>query len=160
MAIDIFLKLDGIDGESQDDKHKDEIELSSFSFGSSNFVSRAIGGGGGSGKATFQDFHFVMNTNKASPQIFLSCVSGKHIDSAVLSVRKAGGDQQDYLHYKLSDVLVSSFQTGGLTTAAGSTDQFSLNFAKVETDYTPQDSTGKLQEPVTINWDLQANAAS
>jgi type VI secretion system secreted protein Hcp len=156
MAIDIFLKLDGIDGESQDDKHKDEIEVMSFTFGSSNFGSRAIAGGGGSGKATFQDFHFVMSTNKASPQVFLSCVSGKHIDSAVLSVRKAGGDQQDYLQYKLSDVLVSSFQTGGVTTG-GPTDQFSLNFAKVETDYTPQDSTGKLLEPVSMNWDLLQN---
>ena len=156
MAIDIFLKLDGIDGESQDDKHKDEIELMSFTFGSSNFVGRAIGGGGGSGKATFQDFHFVMNTNKASPQIFLSCVSGKHIDSAVLSVRKAGGDQQDYLHYKFNDVLISSFQTGGINTG-GATDQFSLNFAKLGTDFTPQDSTGQLLEPVSTSWDLLQN---
>src|SRR3954466_3049656 len=97
MASDIFLKLDGIKGESLDDKHKDEIELQSFSFGASNFGRVAAGSGGRVGKASLQDFHFVMKSNKASPTLFLSCVSGKHISTAVLTVRKAGGTQVEYL---------------------------------------------------------------
>src|SRR4051812_48331271 len=99
MAIDMFLKIDGIKGESQDKTHPDEIELMSFNFGASNF-SRAAASGAGAGKVSLQDFHFVMKTNKASPTLFLSCASGKHIASTVLSLRKSGDNQaqtQDYL---------------------------------------------------------------
>ena len=160
MATDIFLKLDGIKGESQDDKHKDEIEVVSFSFGASNFAKRSAGSGGGAGRVSLQDFHFVMRTNKASPTLFLSCASGKHISSAVLSVRKAGGTQVDYLKYTFTDVLISSYQTGGSSADVVPTDQISLNFIKLENTFTPQDDRGALQEPVTASWDVLQNKAS
>jgi type VI secretion system secreted protein Hcp len=160
MATDIFLKLDGIKGESQDDKHKDEIELVSFSFGASNFTKRSAGSGGGAGKVSLQDFHFVMRTNKASPTLFLSCASGKHISSAVLSVRKAGGTQVDYLKYTFTDVLISSYQTGGSSADVVPTDQISLNFIKLESTFTPLDERGGLLEPVTVDWNVLENRAS
>src|SRR5215210_8773554 len=110
MAVDYFLKIDGVAGESKDSKHKDEIELEAFSWGASQATAPA-GGGGAAGKVSMQDFHFVMRTNKASPKLFLACASGQHVKSAVLTARKAGKGQQEYLVYKFTDLLVWSYQT-------------------------------------------------
>jgi type VI secretion system secreted protein Hcp len=157
-AVDYFLKIDGIEGESGDSKHKGEIDLESWSWGETNSGSHASGGGGGAGKVVMQDFHFVMKINKASPKLMLSCANGQHIKNALLTCRKAGKEQQEYLKIKFSDLLVSSFQTGG---AAGSsvlpTDQISLNFAKIEYEYYPQKEDGTLGSKVPVHWDLKAN---
>src|SRR5829696_5649875 len=104
--VDYFLKIDGIPGESGDAKHKDEIQVLSFSFGESQSGTMAFGGGGGAGEVQMQDFHFMMNVNKASPKLFLACATGEHIGSAILTARKAGKDQQDYLVIKFTDLLV------------------------------------------------------
>jgi len=159
MALfDAFLKIDGVPGESEQDGHKDEIDLLSFSWGESNAGSFAQGGGGGTGKVNMQDFHFVMKLNKASPKLAYSCAAGSHIGNALLTVRKAGGDkQQPFLTYKFSDILVSSYQTGGSSHGGEvvPTDQVSLNFAKVEMEYKVQDSKGGLGSPVNFGWDLK-----
>ena len=160
MAVDAFLKLDGIDGESQDRAFEKWIEVSSFSFGVSNptTISSATGGAG-AGKVQFQDFHFTSGINKASPQLMLHCATGQHIKKAQLFCRKAGGEQQSqvFIKYTLEDVLVSSYQTGGSFGEVVPTDQFSLNFAKIEFDFTPQASDGSLGSVVTASWDLKAN---
>src|ERR1700681_1453495 len=96
MAADYFLKIDGIDGESHDSKHKDEIDLMSWSFGASQLGTHSAGGGGGAGKVSMQDFHFTMHVNKATPKLFLACATGEHIKKAVLTCRKAGKDQQEF----------------------------------------------------------------
>src|SRR5919204_6894167 len=111
--VDYFLKIDGIPGESGDSKHKDEIQLESWSFGESQSGTMAYGGGGGAGKVQMQDFHFVMKVNKASPKLFLACASGEHIKKAELTCRKAGKEQQEYYKVTFSDLLVSSYQTSG-----------------------------------------------
>ena len=95
-AVDYFLKIDGIQGESEDAKHPKEIQVLSFSFGASQAGTFAFGGGGGSGKVQMQDFHFMMNVNKASPKLLLACANGQHIPRRSSSARKAGKDQQDY----------------------------------------------------------------
>lgn len=110
--VDYFLKVDGIDGESTDSRHAGEIEIESFSWGASQTGTHS-GGGGGAGKVNMQDFHFVMKTNKASPKLFMAVATGEHIQDAVLTLRKSGKDQQEFLKVKLSDLLVSSYQTGG-----------------------------------------------
>lgn len=157
-AIDYFLKLDGISGESKDSKHKGEIELLSFSFGETNSGSSG-GGGGGAGKVQMSDFSFTARTTKASPQLFLSCAQGKHLKQAILTVRKAGGSQQEYLIIKLNDVLVSSYALGGSEGGADGDPQdvFSLNFVKLSYDYKPQKADGSLDAPVHAGWDLSKN---
>ncbi len=132
MAVDYFLKIDGVEGESTDAKHKNEIDLESWSWGETQSGSHAAGGGGGAGKVSMQDFNFVMHTNKASPNLLLTCASGKHIAKAVLTCRKAGEEQQEYLIIKFSDLLISSFQTGGSSGSVIPTDQISFNFSKIE----------------------------
>jgi type VI secretion system secreted protein Hcp len=153
-----FLQIDGISGESQDSRHKDAIEISSFSWGASNSSTAGAGGGGGSGKVNMQDFHFTMRVSKASPQLFLAVAKGKHIANAVLFVRKTGGEQQEYLKWTLSDVMVSSYQTGGMNGDVP-IDQVSLNFAKIQVEYKPQMADGSLGQPVTAGWDLKQNKA-
>jgi type VI secretion system secreted protein Hcp len=158
-ASDYLLELDGIKGESSDKKHKDTIEIESFSWGVSNPGSRSSGGGGGgSGKAVFQDLHFTTRVNKASPLLFKRAATGEHIKKATLFVRKSGGEQDDYMTIKLSDILVSSFKTGpDEDFDQVPTDQVSLNFTKIEFDYKPQLSNGALGAPVHGGWDLKTN---
>ena len=156
-AVDYFLKIDGIKGESTDSKHKDEIDVESFSWGASQSAT-PVGGGGGAGKVQVQDFHFVMRTNKASPTIFFNLASGTHIKQAVLYARKAGKDQLEFLKLAFSDILISSYQTGGSQDVVP-TDQVSINFAKIEFEYRPQKADGTLDAAVTASWDVKANKA-
>lgn len=159
-AVDYFLKIDGIPGESADSKHKGEIDLQSFSWGATNAGSFATGGGGGAGKVAMQDFHFVMKINKASPKLMLACANGEHIKKAVLVCRKAGKEQQEYLKVTFGDILVSSYQTGG--SGGGDvfpTEQISLNFAKVEFEYKEQKPDGTLSGPIKAGYDVKANKA-
>lgn len=157
-AVDYFLKIDGIDGESADSKHKGEIQLESFSWGATQQGTSSMGGGAGAGRVNMQDFHFVMGVNKASPKLMLACANGEHIKKAVLTCRKAGKDQQEFLKVTLSDVLVSSYQTGGSGGASIlPTDQISLNFTKVEVEYKEQKADGTLGGATKAGYDVKAN---
>ena len=160
-AVDYFLKLDGIDGESADSRHKGEIDVESWSWGESQAAGAAHGGGGGAGKVSMQDLQFVMKVNKASPHLMLACASGRHINLAVLTCRKAGKDQQDFLQLRFTDLLVSFFQTAGDANAdAVATDRVSLNFAKIEMEYWPRTAGGKLGDSIKVGWDLQENQST
>jgi type VI secretion system secreted protein Hcp len=158
VASDYLLKIDGIKGESTDAKHKDEIEIESFSWGATQPGTFSSGGGGGAGKVSFQDVHFTTRVNVASPNLMVACASGQHIKVATLTVRKAGKDQQEYYIIKLSDNLVSSYQSGGSEGSnALPVDQFSLNFAKIEFEYKIQKPDGTLGASVKGGWDLKTN---
>lgn len=157
-AVDYFLKIDGIEGESQDHKHKGEIDVESWSWGESQSGTHSGGGGGGAGKVSMQDFHFVMKINKSTPKLLLACATGQHIAKAVLVCRKAGTDQQEFLKVTFSDLLVSSYQTGGSSHGdIVPTDQISLNFAKIEFEYKEQKPDGTLGGTVKAGYDLKAN---
>jgi len=159
-AVDYFLKIDGIPGESPDSKHKDEIQILSFSFGASQHGTMAFGGGGGAGKVQMQDFHFMMHLNKASPKLFLACATGEHIPKAILTCRKAGKEQQEYLKVTFSHLLVS-YQTNGDGHAniPHPTDSISLNFSKIEWDYQIQDETGKVKPGAKAGYDVKLQKA-
>ena len=154
-SVDYFLKIDGIPGESQDAQHKGEIQILSFNFGEQQAGSMADNGGGGCGKVQMQDFTFTMNVNKASPKLFLTCATGDHIGKAVLTARKAGEDQQDYLKITLSDVLVSSYQTSGDTRGSLPVESISLNFAAIEVEYKPQNDDGSLGAASKVKYNLK-----
>ena len=156
-AVDYFLKVDGIDGESTDDKHKNEIDVESWSWGETNAGTSRAGGGGGAGKVVMQDFHFVMKVNKATPKLMLACATGQHIKEAKLVCRKAGGDQQEYMSIKFSDLLVSSYQTGGSQGDVIPIDQIGFNFSKIEFEYKPQKPDGSLDAAIKAGYDLKLN---
>lgn len=157
MAVDMFLKIDGIKGESKDDKHKDEIHIESFSWGAMNQGSQGVGGGGGAGKVNVQDFNFVKYVDRSSPDLFLACAGGKHIPTANFVVRKAGEKPLEYLKIKLSDILISSIQHGGSGGGDQLMESLSINFAKIEVEYTPQDAKGVGGGAAKAGWDVKAN---
>ena len=155
-AVDYFLKLDGIDGESADAKRKGELVLESFGWGVSQGGGATGAGGGGAGKAQFQDFVFVHRTSKASPKLFLACATGQHLKTAILTARKSGKAPFEFLTIKLGDVVVSSFQHTGV---AGEVplETVSLAFARLEIAYRPQSATGKPVPALTAGFDLKLN---
>jgi len=155
-AVDYFLKIDGIQGESRDAKHKGEIDLESFSWAEVSAGSHAGGGGGGAGKVAVQDLQVVMKMNKASPLLFLACATGQHLKQAILTARKAGKAQLEFLVFKFTDLLVSSYQTGG-SADLEPTDHVSFNFSRIELEYRPQKPDGSLDTPVKSGWDVKAN---
>lgn len=157
--VDYFLKIEGLDGESEDKTYKKNIEILSFNWGATNSGSMGYGTGGGTGKVVVQDMHFTSRISAASPKLAEFCHTGKHFPKAVLVCRKAGGDSPlEYLKITLSDIMVSSYQLGGAQGDVLPSDQFSLNFAKIEKQYTPQSEKGTGTGNVKFGWNVKQNA--
>jgi type VI secretion system secreted protein Hcp len=157
---DFFLKIDGIDGESQDTKHKNEIQVDSFSFSVTNTGSGGYGMGSGAGKASVQDMHFTKLVDKSTPIIFSACCSGKHFGQATVTCRKAGENPHEYLIYKLTEVFISSISTSGHEGGGIAQESVSLNFSKVELSYAPQNADGTPGAKVTKGYHLKENQIS
>jgi type VI secretion system secreted protein Hcp len=157
---DYFLKIDGITGESQDDKHKDEIHVSSFSFGVTNAGTGGSNLGSGGGRSNVQDLHLTKSVDQASPNLFIACATGKHFDSATLTVRRAGETPQEYLTYELTEVFVSSISTSGHEGGGIAQESCSLNFSKVVMTYTPQNPDGSPGAANPKTFDVKANKGS
>lgn len=158
MAVDYFLKIDNIPGESMDKTHKGEIEIESWHWGATQTGTASRGGGLGAGKVEMSDFSLVKNVDKASPSLMLACAQGEHIKSASLVCRKAGKEQQEYLKITFSDLMVSSFQTNGSAGTPLPGEQVSLNFSKVEYEYKEQKADGSLGGAIKKFYDLKARA--
>ena len=158
MAVDYFLKLDGIEGESTDAQHKGELDVESFSWGETQSGSFGAGGGGGAGKVSMQDVHVVTRMSKASPKLFLACASGQHLKSAVLTGRRGGKEQAEFLKWTLNDVVVTSYQTaGGTDDGVVPMDSVSLGFSRLEVEYQQRRADGSAAGPVKAGWDLKGN---
>ena len=156
MATDIFAKIGDIKGESLDDKHKDEVEVLSFSWGLTNDGVMSGGSGGGEGKASFHDLSFVHHIDKASPVLMQACATGTHMKEATITHRKAGKAQQEFLIVKMNDVIITGVTHGG--SADGSyAENVSLAFAKVDLDYRRQKPDGSLEVGVHFKYDIKAH---
>jgi type VI secretion system secreted protein Hcp len=158
MAVDMFLKIGGVDGEAKDKKHAKEIDILAWSWGLSNSGSAHVGGGAGSGKVNVQDLNVTKYVDSASPKLLLASCSGTHYDEALLVVRKAGGDNPvEYLKIKLQEVLISAVSHGGSGGEDRLTENVVLNFAKFSFDYVPQDDKGAAGTAIPAGWDISAN---
>jgi type VI secretion system secreted protein Hcp len=157
MASDIFAKLGDIKGESLDDKHKGEIEVLSYSWGVTNPGSLGSGGGGGTGKATFQDLSIVHKIDKASPNLLKACATGQHLKQATITFRKAGKGQQEFLIIKMNDVVVTGVVQGAANGETAGSETINLEFAKVDWEYKPQNPNGSLDAGIHFKFDLKAH---
>jgi type VI secretion system secreted protein Hcp len=155
MAVDVFLKLGDIKGESKDSKHPDEIDVLSWSWGLSQTGSIAHGGGGGAGKASFNDLSIMHQLDKASPVLMKACATGEHIKDATLTARKAGKGQQEYLIIKMNDILITSVQPSG--SSENPMESVSMQAAKVDLEYKPQKPDGSLDAGLHFKYDIKAN---
>lgn len=155
MSSDFHIKLDGVDGESKHKDNKGEIEISSWSWGVSNASGAGSGGGSGKGKATPGDFHFVHNYDKASPVLAKNCVLGKHFASMVLTCRKAGEGQQDFLKITMKEVFITSVTDGG---ASGGEvqEQVSCSYKDIEKTYKEQTDKGAGGGDVKFGWNTDS----
>jgi type VI secretion system secreted protein Hcp len=157
MAVDMFLKIGDIEGESKDKVHTKEIDVLSWSWGMSNSGSAHVGGGAGAGKVNVQDLSFTKWVDKASPKLMLACCNGKHYDQATLIVRKAGEKPVEYIKIKLTTVMITAVSTGGSGGEDRLTENVVLNFGKVNYDYLPQDDKGAAGTAIPMSWDIAAN---
>lgn len=158
MAVDMFLKLSNdFKGESQDAKHKDEFDILAWSWGVSNSGTTHMGGGGGSGKANFQDMSLTKYVDSGSHALLKAVSTGMHIDTATLVVRKAGGTPLEYITMEMSEVLVTSVSTGGSGGEDRLTENITLNFAKFKYIYKAQDAKGVGLPDKTYSYDIAKN---
>ena len=157
MAVDMFLMIEGVDGESQDEAHADEIDILTYSFGASNSGTAHLGGGAGAGKVSVQDLSVTKYVDKATPNLFLHCCNGKHIPECVLVVRKAGEEPLEYIKMTMTDCLITSVVTSAAQGQERLTENVSINFAEFELEYVPQTAEGTGDAPVTVGWSIAKN---
>ena len=158
MAVDMFLELDGVKGESVDKAHKGKIDILGWHWGISNSGTFHHGSGGGAGKATFNNITITKYIDAASPNIMLFCANGKHFAKGKIIVRKAGENPLEYLTVEFDKVLVATYQTGGGAGEERLTENIGLNFAKVKIEYVTQSEKGGKGTPQAFSWDISANA--
>lgn len=159
MAVDMFIKIEGLDGEAQDKVHKGEIDVLAWSWGMSNSGSAHVGGGQGAGKVNVQDLSFTKWVDKSSPMLMEVCCNGKNISKATLVVRKSGGAAPvEYLTLTMDELIVTSVSTGGSGGEDRLTENVSLNFAKFHIKYIEQKPDGGEGAKPETNWNIQQNA--
>jgi type VI secretion system secreted protein Hcp len=160
MAVDMFLKIDGVEGESKDKTHLKQIDVLAWSWGMSNTGSAHVGGGAGSGKVNVQDVSITKWVDSASPKLVLACCEGSHYSQVLLTVRKAAGKAPlEYVKITLNEVLVAGISTGGSGGEERLTENVTLNFGKFSMDYTPQQDDGSAGTAINAAWDVAGNAA-
>src|SRR5262245_46142649 len=157
MAVDMFLKIDDVKGESRDDKHAGEIDVLAWSWGASQSGTTHSGTGGGAGKVNVQDLSLTKYVDKSSPGLLLSCCNGKHYKEAVLTVRKAGEKPLEYLKITMKELLISSVSTGGSGGEDRLTENVTLNFAEFKVEYSPQKADGSGDAAVEVGWNIAKN---
>ena len=162
MAFDAFLKVEGVPGESKDEKHSDWIEILQFSNGHDQPASGTASSVGSltAERANFRQFVVTKAIDKASPKLAQACASGEHYPTVTLELCRAGGDKQPYMEYKLTDAIVSSFASGGanISEEAVPTETVQFSYGKIEWKYTQtQVAGGKGSGTVAAGWDLKTN---
>lgn len=160
--FDAFLKIEGVPGESSDDKHKDWIEILSFHWGVSQPTTGAkrSAGGASSSRSDHQDFSIVKAMDKASPKLALFCSNGNHVPAVQIELCRATGDKQKYMEYKMTDVIVSAVRPGGSSQGGEQLplEEVSFNYGKIDLTYTETDhNTGKPKGDIKAHWDLTTN---
>lgn len=155
--LDCFLVIADIKGESKDAKHAEAIEVLAWSWGASQSGTMHSSGGGGAGKAMFQDISITKYVDSASANLLKYLSTGKHFDGGQLIVRKAGGEQLEYLVVDMKKILVSSLSTGGSNGEDRLTENVSLNFEEFKLSYTPQKDDGTGDAAIDFGWNIAEN---
>jgi type VI secretion system secreted protein Hcp len=159
MAIDMFMLVDGVKGESADANHSGYSDVQNISWGASQAASIS-GGGGGSGKVSFSDLTVTAALDSATPAILKMCASGKHIPNVKISICKAGGTQIEYSTVVLKDVLVTSTQFTGAAGGESVGIKYAFQAAKVEHHYWVQGKDGSKGAESQMGWDVKQNVAT
>ncbi|MBI3897449.1 MAG: type VI secretion system tube protein Hcp [Gammaproteobacteria bacterium] len=157
MAVDMFLKLADVKGESIDDKHAGATDILSWRWGMSQNGSAHLGTGAGAGKVSVKDLVITKYIDKGTPAMVQACCGGTHFKEAVLTVRKAGDTALEYLKIKMTDALIASITTGGEKGDDRLTEEVTLNFAEFKLEYAPQKPDGSGDAAVEAGWNIPKN---
>lgn len=161
MALDTFIKIGSLKGESVVKGFEDQIQVLAWSWGMSQSGTTHVGQGGGAGKVNVQDLSFTHYVDSATPNLVKACCTGEHFDSAVLTMRKAGGTALEYVTLTLTEVIITSVSHGGSAGEDLLTENVALNFAKFKFSYQPQDAKGaKKGGAVEASYDIAKNTDS
>jgi len=158
MAVDFFMKLDRLQGESKDAKHRDELEVLSWSFKMNQAASFIRGGGGGTGKVQIGDLQFTHWVDRATPYLIQECCNGKHFDKAILTCRKAGGHPIEFFKIEMHHVIISSIQWDDEHRNDQMTEKVTLSFSKLLCSYTEQNPDGSAGPTARVSWDIAKNS--
>jgi type VI secretion system secreted protein Hcp len=160
MAIEIFMKLDGIEGESQKKGAEDWIEIFSFSNGASNPSSVAFGTGSGAGKVDLSSLSLQKQLDKSSPKLFLNCCNGTHIANGQMVVRESSGSDttQTYFQYDMTEVFIDSISWGGAANGGKPSESLSVSCKSLQVTYTPQSTDGSLGSKIVTGWNVTTNS--
>ena len=157
MAVDMFLKLDNVEGESTDSKHAGEITVLSWRWGLQQPVALVVGSGAGGGKFKVNDLRVTKHVDKASPRLMLACCNGKHFEEALLTVRKAGETPVEYLKITMKEVFVSSISIDGTDEQDRPTETIGFSFGEFRNQYTPQKPDGTDDATIEMGWNIVKN---
>jgi type VI secretion system secreted protein Hcp len=161
MAVEIFLKLEGVEGESQATGHTNEIEVFSFSFGASNPSSVAFGTGSGAGKADLSSISLQKQVDNSSCKLFQNCCAGEHFASGTITVREAGGSTPlEYYVAEMKQVFIDSISWGGASGGGKPSESVALSYESIKITYIPQKADGSKGTKQEGSWDIKKNAAS
>src|SRR5512135_2671253 len=159
MAFEGFLKIDGADGESTDDKHKSWMEILSFSLGADQPLSSTVSSSGGAsaGRVDLKRFTITKLLDKGSPKLFEKCCTGEHVKEVKVELCRAGGDKMTYMKYTMNDVMIASYSPSGKAfEEALPTEEISFDYAKIQLEYTVQGRDGKPAGNTSAGWDAKA----
>jgi type VI secretion system secreted protein Hcp len=157
VAIDMFIKIGQIEGESKDATHAGEMDVLAYSLGFSNSGTTHAGSGAGAGKVNAQDLSFTTYVSKASLPLFTAVCTGRIFTAATLTIRRAGANPFEFLKIRMEDVLVSSDSSGGSGGEDRLVENYSLNYARIIFTYTGQDATGAPLPPIRAGFDFVNN---
>ncbi|MCK6490685.1 MAG: type VI secretion system tube protein Hcp [Planctomycetes bacterium] len=158
-SIKAFIKLDGIDGQSTDDKHKGQIDVVDFSYGGAQPTVRASHGGARSGAGVAVDnFAFTHFIDKATPNLFKALCTGKPVAKVVFELCRSTGDSTPYLTVTMEDVLVAAIANGAMRDdSVVPAETVGLNYGKITIAYTETDpKTGAKGGKVEYSADVVA----
>lgn len=159
MAIDMFMKVEGVSGESKDANHKDWTNVDSFEWGAIQPGSMTSGGGG-AGKVNFNDLTVIAAIDKSTPTILKNCATGQHLSKVEVSVCKAGGEQIEYSRTTLEDVLVTAVKFIGAQENDVLKIQYSFQAAKVKNQYWEQTDKGSKGAEVQMAFNIKENKSA
>ncbi|MFO1220119.1 MAG: type VI secretion system tube protein Hcp [Burkholderiaceae bacterium] len=153
----IYLKLDGITGASTSERHKGEIDISSYAQAFRNAVNFGFGSGAGAGRVSCGDITVLKNIDRATPDLIMHVTTGRHIAQGTITFTRAGEQPIDYYVVKLRDVLIDAVEQIDPPGEAGLTEKVSMKVRQFQFTYTPQSATGQAGTPITFGWDCASN---
>ncbi len=160
MAVDIFLGLsNNIKGESQDDVHKDKVDVLAWDWSMSQSGTTHMGAGGGGGKVNVGDLTITKYVDRATSDIVKRVASGEHLENGELIVRKAGGSGPvEYLHFKFEIAMFTSYRTGGSKDGLDRVQEtITINFRRFELTTRTQEDSGAQGAEQIAGWEIAEN---